>query len=73
MFGARLYLDLIGPVHPDFSGNIHLVVARDEGSEFAFVVPTKDKSGTTVTATYKAMIKDAVIVKVRPDWGKEFQ
>ena len=38
-FGARLYLDLIGPIHPDFSGNIHLEVARDEGTDFAFVVP----------------------------------
>ena len=31
-----------------------------------------DKTGTTVTKSYKDVIKDSTILKVRPDWGKEF-
>ena len=72
-FDIRLHLDLIGPVVPDFSGNIYLEAARDEGTDFAFVMPIKNKTGTTVTKSYKDLNKDSMIKKVRPDWGKEFQ
>ena len=66
-FGVRAYLDLIGPVIPDFSGNIQLLVARDEGTDFAFVKPMPDKTGTTVTKSYKDVTKDSTILKLRPD------
>jgi len=71
-FGERFYVDLIGPVLPDFQGNKYLLVARDEGTDLALVHPLPEKSGTTVTKAYKSVTSDAKILKVRPDWGKEF-
>ena len=70
---AGSILDLIGPMPPDYSGNKHLLVARDEATDYALIHPIADKSGSTVTDAYKAVTHDSEIQKVRPDWGTEFQ
>ena len=58
---------------PDISGFKYLLVLRDEATDYAFVHPMPDKTGSTVTEAYKVLTVDSVIKKVRPDWGCEFQ
>ena len=71
-YGGGFYVDLVGPIRKDFAGHQYLLVVKDEASEFAFVHPIADKSGSTVTKAYKSVTFDSTIKKVRPDWGKEF-
>ena len=60
-FGVRFYLDLIGPVAPDLRGNIHLLVGRDEGSDWAVVAPMLNKAGPTITKTFKSVTSGTTI------------
>ena len=72
-FGARVYIDLIGPVPPDFLQNRYLLVARDEATDFPFVAALPDKQSATVANKFRKLVTDAGISLVRPDWGKEFE
>ena len=72
-FGIRFYLDLIGPVVPDFSGNIQLLVGLDESTDYALVAAMLNKVGTTMTKHFKAVTSGATIKKVRPTGARNFR
>jgi len=70
-YGERVYLDIVGPVEPDFAGNRYLLVGRDEATDKAMLAPMPNKSSDMVTESFKPYAPG--IQCVRPDWGKEFE
>ena len=74
-YGLRFYLDLIGPIaQGDIFGNRHLLVGRDEFSDFAMCVPIPNKASSTVADVFKQIYPLIRPIRVvRPDWGGEFE
>ena len=74
VYGARLYIDLVGPAaQGDAFSDKYLLCVRDEYSDFAVCAAMPNNIPSTVTDTFKGvspLIKP--IATVRPDWGGEF-
>ena len=72
-FGGRIHCDLIGPVHEAPGSLKHLLVTRDEATEFILVAALRGHSSGEVTKAFKNLYPpDVKIKKVRPDSGAEF-
>ena len=73
-FGERIHVDTVGPVNESM-GFRHLLVTRDEATDYPMVLPIKVLNSRTAAAAFETLYPASAkppVIKCRPDNGSEF-